>query len=216
MSDRSEEVTTTRDSSDSPSTEELLEETDRLLSGTETNAGASGDATTESAADSPSELEAETDPTATATDDAASSDSSRLSFLPSLPSLSSRSRSRGGRSLQSFFSPKAFFTLILVFAAALFAGGMAIPVAGSSIGLFAAAFVLGLVTSKRRYLEVTAAGTAVGAVAAVLNHVVITVAGSGSAVVAVGASLGLVACLVGYYFGRDLKTGLSKDLEGVE
>lgn len=229
MSDRSDEVTTSRDSSDPPSTEDLLEETDRLLSGTDSspgstsssepgsapssgpgsNAGATDDLESGPSTDPLAELEAETAAGTAESEDAESSGSSRLSVLPGLPSLS------GAPSLavDRYFSPKAFFSLILLFGAGVFAGGMALPVAGRALGLLAVAFVLGLVTSKRRYLEVTTAGASVGALAALLNHVILAVAGSGTSIVAVGAGLGLVACLVGYYFGRDLKSGLTRDVE---
>jgi len=95
----------------------------------------------------------------------------------------------------------------------LLVGATVLPIAGRMIGMFVTAFLIGLVASKRRYLEVTAAGISVGAITAVLNNAIITVAGSGQTVVAIGATFGLFASLVGYYFGRDLHDGLNRDLE---
>lgn len=58
-----------------------------------------------------------------------------------------------------------------------------------------------------------AAGTAVGGVSAVLSNAVLAIAGSTQAVLAVGVTVGLVGCLLGYYFGRDLRNGLTQDIK---
>lgn len=79
--------------------------------------------------------------------------------------------------------------------------------------MFGVAFAIGLLTSKRRYLEMGAAGTAVGGVSAVLSNAVLAIAGSTQAVLAVGVTVGLVGCLLGYYFGRDLRNGLTQDIK---
>jgi hypothetical protein len=202
MSDRSEDVTGSRDG---PATDDLLEETDRLLSETGVDAGddpVASDASRGRSTDpigSPDEDVRDAGPASDAERDDASS-GGRLSSLASRLSL--------GR----YFSPKAYLALVLAVGAGLLAGSTALPIAGRPIGVFAVAFVVGLVGSKRRYLEMGAAGVSVGAVAAVLSEAVLVAAGLGQSLVAVGATVGLVASVVGYYFGRDLRDGLSRDV----
>ncbi|ELY50499.1 hypothetical protein [Natronococcus jeotgali] len=187
MSDRSDEVAEATDRGERP-TDELLEETERLLS--EPNAEVDADSSADASAAAP-------------TNAGATEDASSRSRLPSLPRPSLGAR----------FSPKGFLALVAALGVGLVAGGLAVPIAGELVGTFAVAFAIGLATSKRRYLEVGAAGAAVGGIAAVASNAVLAVAGSGRAVLAVGVAAGLVACLVGYYFGRDLRNGLFRDLE---
>ncbi|WP_306056166.1 DUF456 domain-containing protein [Natronococcus wangiae] len=194
MGNRSDEVTETSERSPN-STDDLLSETEQLLSGSDPRTG-------EPSARSATEREPEsTDP------ESSTSRSSRLPSLSSvlsLPSIPSPYR---------YFSPKAFLALVLVVGAGLLAGGMAIPFAGRIGGMFAVAFAAGLLASKRRYLEMTAAGASVGGIAALANYAVLAVAGPWQAVTAVGVSAGLIACVGGYYFGRDLRDGLVRDIE---
>ncbi|PCR89921.1 hypothetical protein [Natrinema ejinorense] len=212
MSDRSDEVTR---SQDAPGTDDLLEETDRLLSessadvsdasheSAETSPGAAGgDGRRESAGgfDRGRDIERELQPES---DREADTGSSRSWLSP----LTSR------LSLGGYFSPKGYLGLVLVLSASLLAGATALPFAGRLIGMFAAAFAIGLLASKRRYLEMGAAGASVGGVGAVLNHVFIAAMGTGQTLVAVGATVGLLASVVGYYFGRDLRAGLSRDID---
>lgn len=204
MGDRSRDVTEPRD------TEDLLEETERLLSegGSGADRGRDERSTERSGSVAPgtdpatggrtaddARLDATENPT-----DETTGDSSRLPGLPSVPAVG------------DYFSPKAFLTLVLVTAAGLFAGATVLPFGGRIAGLFVAAFAVGLFASRRRYLEVTAAGTTVGGVSALLGNAVLAAAGSFGSVVAVGVVAGLVATLVGYYFGRDLRDGLSREV----
>ncbi|MFC4436581.1 MULTISPECIES: DUF456 domain-containing protein [Natrialbaceae] len=193
MGNRSDELTETSERSPN-STDELLSETEQLLSRADADASV-GEPSARSAT--------EPEPTAP---EPSSPQSSRLPSVSSFLSLPSTP------SIHRYFSPKAFLALVLVVGAGLLAGGMAIPLAGRIVGMFAAAFAVGLVTSKRRYLEMTAAGASVGGVTALLASP-IAVAGSGQAVLAVGVSAGLAACVGGYYFGRDLRDGLFRDVE---
>ena len=193
MSDRSDEVTESRD------TEDLLEETDRLLSDASLESG--GD---ESSAAATRQSDSSVDLSAKSTHDVPTddtkADSSRFAGL------------RSWLSADPYFSPRAFFAFVLVIGAGLLAGGMTIPVAGRIIGILGVAFVIGLLTSRRRYLELTAAGTAVGGVSAVASNAFLAAAGSFQTVVAVGVAVGLITSLVGYYFGRDLRNGLTRDI----
>lgn len=198
MSDRSDELTADREPA---STDDLLEETERLLSGE----GSDSDEPPASGLEEPVESGSEADRSSEKT-------GSRLG------SLRSRLGSVGSRAAPSkHFSPKAFLALTLAVVAGLFVGNLLVPVGGpigGVLGAFVAAFVLGLVTSKRRYLELSVAGASVGAVAALLDFAVtaIAVGGSGTRLVALGAAAGLVVCVGGYYFGRDLRDGLSREI----
>lgn len=197
MSDRSDELTENREPR---STDDLLEETENLLS--EPGAGI------DDAPASPAGGEREQPPPDSAAADSSVASDSRSSRLPSLPSLPS------GPSIGRYFSPKAFLAVVLLVGAGLFAGAVALPIGGAGriVGMFAVAFAIGLVASKRRYLEMSAAGVSVGAATALLMSPFITIA-NGQAVLAVGASAGLAAVVGGYYFGRDLRDGLFRDVE---
>ncbi|MGQ3412013.1 DUF456 domain-containing protein [Natrinema sp. LN54] len=209
MSDRSDEVTESRDR-DPPATDDLLEETDRLLSG---SGGGTGDASPgpaepsdASGSDPLQDLSTgidrgpETEPEPAGETDAGSS----RSWLAPLTSR---------LSLGQYFSPKEYLALVLVLGAGLLAGRAVLPFAGRVIGMFGVAFTVGLLASKRRYLEVSVAGVSVGGVGAILSNTVLAALGSGQTIVAVGATVGLLASVVGYYFGRDFRDGLVRDID---
>ena len=209
MSDRSDEVTESR--RETPATDDLLEETDHLLSesgidsgdgSSESRGAASDDTGLDSLTGVDRRTDAEREP-AGPTDTTSDTDSSRSWLSP----LTSR------LSLGRYFSPKEYVAIVLLLGAGLLAGATVLPIAGRVIGTFLTAFSVGLVASKRRYLEMTAAGISVGAIAAVLNNAILAVAGSGQTLVAVGATVGVLAAVGGYYFGRDLRDGLGRDLE---
>ncbi|NUC73469.1 DUF456 domain-containing protein [Haloterrigena sp. SYSU A558-1] len=212
MSDRSDEVTESRD------TDDLLEETESLLSGSdvEADSGTGAASTPEDRPGAGGDVGAIDDPLGSGT--LQSSDEPAPSTAA--PAESSRSRLgrlrdrlTPGRSPGDYFSPRAFLELVLLVGAGLVGGGMMLPFAGRMLGMLGVAFAVGLLTSKRRYLEMGAAGTAVGGVSAVLSNAVLAIAGSTQAVLAVGVTIGLVGCLLGYYFGRDLRNGLTQDIE---
>ena len=124
-----------------------------------------------------------------------------------------------------WFSGKAFALSLVAVAAGVFAGG-AIPLIGGTIGsaggVFLAAFAIGLALSARRYVETGVAGAAAGALVAVTNVLnvgflpigVDYLQQWGLSLLAVGGGLGLVVALLGHYFGRDLRAGLTQDVEG--
>ncbi len=202
MSDRSEEITDSRDGP-ARSTEDLLAETDDVLSGSGTGTG----------------TDRSSEPTAGR--DATRDDEEGGSWWRSSDSASVEAGAEGTSSRLSgltpsagaYFSPKAFLALVLVIGAGLFAGQLALPIGGRIAGMVGVAFAIGLATSKRRYLEMSSAGVFVGGVSALANHAVLAIAGSGQTLVAIGAAAGLCACLGGYYFGRDLRDGLRRDVE---
>ncbi|MFB6185166.1 MAG: hypothetical protein ABEI96_11475 [Haloarculaceae archaeon] len=80
------------------------------------------------------------------------------------------------------------------------------------LGVFAAGFGLGLVGSRRRYLELAGSGALVVGVGFLLDYLVLSLLGVGLPLVAFGAVLGAVAATGGHYLGRDLRDGLTRDL----
>ncbi|MDB2283074.1 hypothetical protein PM030_14460 [Halorubrum ezzemoulense] len=123
-----------------------------------------------------------------------------------------------------WFSAKAFGLALVAVAVGVFVGGL-IPLIGGTIGtaggVFVAAFLLGLVLSARRYVETGTAGAAAGAASAVTSVLGVGflpigidyLSQWGLPLVAVGGGVGLVLALLGHYFGRDLRAGLSRDVE---
>ncbi|ELZ62175.1 MULTISPECIES: hypothetical protein [Halorubrum] len=123
-----------------------------------------------------------------------------------------------------WFSGKAFALALLAVAVGVFAGSL-IPLIGGAIGtaggVFVAAFLFGLVASTRRYVETGVAGAAAGAVSAVTSVLGVGflpigidyLSQWGLPLVAVGGGVGLLLALLGHYFGRDLRAGLSRDVE---
>ena len=124
-----------------------------------------------------------------------------------------------------WFSAKAFALSLVAVAVGVFVGG-AIPLIGGTIGsaggVFLAAFLIGLALSARRYVETGIAGGAAGALVAVTNVLGVGflpigidyIQQWGLPLLAVGGGLGLVVALLGHYFGRDLRAGLTADVDG--
>ncbi|ELZ44369.1 hypothetical protein C463_08446 [Halorubrum californiense DSM 19288] len=124
-----------------------------------------------------------------------------------------------------WFSGKAFALALVTVAVGVFVGGL-IPLIGGTVGtaggVFLAAFLLGLVLSTRRYVETGIAGGAAGAVIILTSIPEIAYLTSGidylqqwgGPLLAVGggAGVGLALALLGHYFGRDLRAGLSQDI----
>lgn len=233
MSDRSDEVTESRDAH---STDDLLEETERLLEDSGADAG-SGSSPTDAQSQTRGRTGTDTgsspmpesgidDESATddgpwwrssdeetGTETAAGTDSQRGGGL-----RARLSRLTPSRSLGQYFSPKEFLAAALLLGAGVFVGGTVVPfvtTAGQLLGLFTVAFLIGLLASKRRYLEVTAGGVTAGVVAALSEYAFYTIIGSASSrtLLAIGAGAGFLATIVGYYFGRDLRDGLARDVE---
>ncbi|SDM47535.1 hypothetical protein SAMN04487949_1788 [Halogranum gelatinilyticum] len=125
-------------------------------------------------------------------------------------------RGRLGR----LFSPKLFLATLLLTVVAMAVGG-SIPLVGfvgRFVGLFAVAFAVGLVAKRRHYLEVAAAGgvaSGLGFLLSTLSATFLPVAADllgqyGVAIAGGGAVAGMLVALLGHYFGRDLRDGLTK------
>jgi len=134
-------------------------------------------------------------------------------------------RARFRKRRQGLFSLRAFAGVLVLALGAGFLGG-AIPIVGSLIGgfagvlgVFAAAFVVGLVSSGRHYVESGLAGAAAAGITLLLTIVTsLNVAflpalrDTVPEIGVIGAGAGLLAALVGHYFGRDLRDGLTVDI----
>lgn len=126
-------------------------------------------------------------------------------------------RDRLGR----LFSPRAFLAALLLSVGG-FALGQSVPILGALplvgqflgfLGVFLAGFVLGIGAKRRRYLEGALGGATAAGLAFVANALLFTfVSDVGLQFAAVGAGVGAVAALVGVYFGRDLRDGLTRDI----
>lgn len=122
-----------------------------------------------------------------------------------------------------WFSAKAFLLALATVGVGVFVGG-SIPliggIIGSAAGVFLAAFLVGSVLSSRKYVETGIAGTVAGAGAAVTSVLGIGflpvgidyLQEWGLPLLAVGGGVGLVLALLGHYFGRDLRAGLTEDI----
>ena len=138
-------------------------------------------------------------------------------------SESSESSESGGlrTRLGRVFSPRAFLAALLLSVGG-FALGQSVPILGALplvgqflgfLGVLLAGFVLGLGAKRRRYLEGALGGATAAGLAFVANALLFTfVSDVGLQFAAVGAGVGAVAALVGVYFGRDLRNGLTRDV----
>lgn len=136
------------------------------------------------------------------------------------------------RRVGGLFSVRAFLLALVLCVVGLFVGG-AVPIVGGLtrfLGLFAAAFVLGVVGSRRRYAEVGLAATlasGLGFLLATFGTLTMPflvrilarwgfdargLGFAGAGLAGVGAGAGLVVALAGYYFGRDLRDGLTREV----
>lgn len=137
-----------------------------------------------------------------------------------------RSRARLGRSP---VTGRGLLLSLGVTGAGLLAGAIVpVPLLGGLlqyVGLFAAAFLLGAVRSRRAYVETAGAGAAASCllfVASTLGSVNLFlganllaeygVAVTGAAVAGVGFTAGLIVSLLGYYFGRDFREGVTREI----
>ncbi|WP_251342699.1 hypothetical protein [Haloplanus halophilus] len=122
------------------------------------------------------------------------------------------------RRLGGLFAVRPFLLALVLSVAGLVVGG-SVPVVGALgrfLGVALAGFVLAFVVSERRYAEAGLAGALTGGVGVVLSAVDVAllpvVADYGLQVAGVGTTAGLAAGIVGHYFGRDLRAGLTREL----
>ncbi|WP_227374681.1 hypothetical protein [Haladaptatus halobius] len=122
-------------------------------------------------------------------------------------------RSRAKKRAVEFFSPRYFLLATVVLTIAMFVGGTVpfVDKFGGLVALFAASFVLGVVTGDSRILE-TATGGAVAAGLAFLLGNLALLAVDGTLFAAVGLGAGFLVAGLSAYFGGDLRDGLTRDL----
>ncbi|WP_254545964.1 hypothetical protein [Halomarina pelagica] len=134
-----------------------------------------------------------------------------------------RSSSAGDRSRRArlagrakrVFSPRYFLLALALAVAGLFLASAFLPfVPGAGLlGVFVAAFGLGLLSARRHYLEAVVAGALAATLSVFTDYVMLAVlADAGATLAAVGIGAGALAALIGHYFGRDLRAGVTKDL----
>lgn len=116
---------------------------------------------------------------------------------------------------------QVFSARALLFAFAAVGGGTVlgglvplIPFTGV-LGIALGGFLYGLLASQRRYLEVALAGGTAAGVSVTLSwlpRLLLFEGISGVELFALAGGVGLVLAVVGHYFGRDLRAGLTKEL----
>ena len=123
-------------------------------------------------------------------------------------------RQRVGGRAKRLFSPRAFIAALLLSVGGLVAVDAVVPLPGAGLlGVFAAAFLFGLVSERRRYFETTVAGGLAFGASALVGYVVIAALGGiGAPLAAVAGGAGALVGAVGNYFGRDLRDGLTRDI----
>lgn len=116
--------------------------------------------------------------------------------------------------VEGLFSPRMFLIVLAVTLVGSTVAGTVVPLGGLAglVGIAAVAFGVGLVDTTPRYLELCLAGAIAAGLGAVLDQLVLTLLGAGVPLLALGAVSGGLAGIVGHYFGRDLRAGLTRDL----
>lgn len=127
----------------------------------------------------------------------------------------SRVQSFLSRTVGSVISTQSLLiSLVLTIVGVIVVGAVPLlGVVGELLGIFVAAFLYGTVSSESRYLEHALVGALVGGGSALIGNLVITLLGAGLPFVAMGVVGGVLAGTGGHFFGRDLRKGLTKDLE---
>ncbi|RXK51868.1 hypothetical protein [Halorientalis pallida] len=122
--------------------------------------------------------------------------------------------SRLSSPLEGLFSLRAFLLLLVTSVAGMVLAGMVLPFGsiGGLVGIAAVAFGAGLASERSRYVEASVSGALASGISWVLGNLVLTAVGPGVPLVAVGVGFGVLAALLGHYFGRDLRSGLTRDL----
>lgn len=129
-------------------------------------------------------------------------------------------RGRIRQRLGGVFSVQAFTTTLVLTVVFAFLAGVFVPLVPDNIsgllGVFGAGFALGVGSSERHYLEVAAATLFTGAIAALLSTVFTNLTaimlGVGVPMMALGTGASGLAGVAGYYFGRDFRSGLTREI----
>lgn len=134
-------------------------------------------------------------------------------------SSSSTTSSGGGGILpDDLFSLKYLLAALVLAGAGVGLGTVFLPVVGTLVGsvggLFLSGFLLGLASGRSSYLEVGIGTGIVGAgVSAVFSSMLVFLAGLGVPVFAIGAVTSVLLGVLGHYLGRDLRSGVTRDVD---
>lgn len=120
---------------------------------------------------------------------------------------------RIGSRVTSLFSPSSFALQFIGSLFGVFVVGNVIPLVPFTgfVGLFVMAGLAGTLSAGPRYLEAALAGCISGGVALFLGMMVLSFV-TGGLVPLIGAIVGALVSIGGFYAGRDLRAGLTKDL----
>jgi len=128
--------------------------------------------------------------------------------------LADEATATGEASGGSYFSVRALIVAFVAIGGGMTLGSL-IPIipfttfAGIPLG----SFLHGLLDRERRYVETAVVGGLLAGLAVVTSLLPQVLAGlDGTRLFAVAAAVGLVLSLVGHYFGRDLRNGLTRDI----
>jgi len=88
-----------------------------------------------------------------------------------------------------------------------------LSIANGALGIATAGFAYGLGSEHRRYLEMALAGAVSGGGTTLLGNLAVAAFALGTTLLGVALLAGAVTGVVGHYFGRDLRAGLTADLE---
>lgn len=123
-------------------------------------------------------------------------------------------RTRIRESAGNVVSGKALVLSLVLVVGGMVVGGWQLPLdtIGGLLGIVVAAFLYGVGSEVRHYVELALAGAIAGGGSALLGNLVLSLLGVGIPAVAFGAITGALAALVGHYFGRDLRDGLTREL----
>jgi hypothetical protein len=112
-----------------------------------------------------------------------------------------------------FSTPNFLIALLVSIVGLILVGGIPLlGILGNFLGIAAGTFLFGTVSSKGRYLESGLAGGITGAGAVVLSYLFLSLMGTGSFMLLFGLVGGGASGLLGHYFGRDLRDGLTREL----
>lgn len=129
-------------------------------------------------------------------------------------SLADEAGDTGEESSGSYFSIRALIVAFVAIGGGMTLGSLVPVIPFTAVaGIPAGAFLHGLLDRERRYAETAIAGALLAGLAVVTSLLPQVLAGlDGTRLFAIAAGVGLVLSLVGHYFGRDLRAGLTRDL----
>ncbi|MFD1585716.1 hypothetical protein ACFR9U_01875 [Halorientalis brevis] len=131
--------------------------------------------------------------------------------------ITSRLRESLASPFSGLFSVRVFLFVLGLVLVAMVAAGSVVPIPflgglAGFVGIATVGFGVGLADARPRYLELLLAGAIAAGLGTLLDHLILAAFGLGLPLVVLGVGAGSLAGLVGHYFGRDLRDGLTRDL----